>query len=96
MAEIQLTLNAEGQGGFFLYEENKKVAEMIIGISGANLTVYHTEVIPEYEGKGLAKELLNAMVDYARTNHLNVITLCPFVHVEFSRHPDEYNDIWKK
>ena len=48
------------------------------------------------EGKGLAKKLLIAMVDYARKNNLKVIALCPFVHAQFLRHPDEYKILWKK
>ena len=46
---------------------------MQIGISGNVLTVYHTEVSPDHEGKGLAKKLLMAMADYARKNKLQVI-----------------------
>jgi predicted GNAT family acetyltransferase len=30
------------------------------------LTVYHTEVNPEYEGRGFAKLLLEKLVSYAR------------------------------
>ena len=69
---------------------------MNIGISGDKLTVYHTEVIKEDEGKGMAKKLLGAMVDYARQNNFKVIPLCPFVHLQFKCNPKEYEDIWQK
>ena len=68
---------------------------MKIGISGNDLTVYHTEVLPKAEGRGLAKKLLSAMVDYARKNNLKVIALCPYVFAQFKRHPEEFANIWK-
>lgn len=95
MPDVKLDLNEKGHGHFYINENNQQVAEMIIGISGNDLTVYHTEVLPIAEGKGLAKELLLAMVDYARKNNLQVIALCPYVFAQFKRHPDEYADIWK-
>ena len=95
MDEAQLNLKTNGSGYFYINEGEEKVGEMMIDISGNDLTVYHTEVLPKAEGKGLAKKLLTTMVDYARKNNLKVIALCPYVHAQFLRHPDEYNDIWK-
>jgi uncharacterized protein len=95
MDEVQLNLKKNGSGYFYIMEGEEKVAEMNIDVSGNELTVYHTEVLPKDEGKGLAKKLLASMVDYARKNNLKVIALCPYVHAQFLRHPDEYNDIWK-
>lgn len=95
MDEVQLNLKKNGSGYFSIAEGEEKVAEMNIGVSGNQLTVYHTEVLPKAEGKGLAKKLLVAMVEYARKNNLKVIALCPYVHAQFLRHPDEYSDIWK-
>jgi predicted GNAT family acetyltransferase len=95
MEEVQLTLNEKNHGHFYVNENNEQVAEMIIGISGNDLTVYHTEVSPKAEGKGLAKKLLSAMVYHARKNNLKVIALCPYVFAQFKRHPEEYADVWK-
>ncbi len=77
-----------------MWEDGEQVGEMVIRINGNNLTVYHTEVAPKAEGKGYAKKLLQAMVDHARTHHLKVIPLCPYVHAQFKRHPEEYADVW--
>lgn len=96
MAEINLELNQKGHGAFNLSESGDKIGEMVISISGSNLTVYHTEVDPELEGKGYAKQLLDAMAAYAREHHLKVIPLCPYVNVQFKRHPQDYTDIWNK
>ncbi len=96
MEEVKLYLDEKNHGHFYINENDEQIAEMQIGISGTDLTVYHTEVSPKYEGKGLAKKLLTAMVDYARKNQLKVIALCPYVLSQFKRHPAEYEDVWKK
>jgi predicted GNAT family acetyltransferase len=95
MEDVQLKLNEKKHGHFYLTENDERIAEMQIGISGNDLTVYHTEVSPNHEGKGLAKKLLSAMVDYVRKNNLKVIALCPYVLAQFKRRPEEYADIWK-
>jgi len=96
MTEIKLELNEKNHGAFNLYEDGKKLGEMVISVAGSLLTVYHTEVAAEAEGKGYAKLLLDAMTAHARENKLMVLPLCPYVHAQFKRHPDEYNDIWQK
>jgi predicted GNAT family acetyltransferase len=96
MMKVELKLDKNNNGGFYIMDEAEQIAEMAISISGKNLTVYHTEVSQKAEGKGLGKELLSAMVDHARKNGLKVIALCPFVHAQFKRHPEQYADIWNK
>lgn len=96
MADIKLELNAKKHGAFNLYEEGDKIGEMVIAITDSLLTVYHTEVDSKAEGKGYAKLLLERMVTYARENNLKVLALCPYVHAQFKRHPDEYADIWQQ
>ena len=96
MEEIKLTLDEKGDGHFYAMDGGEQLGEMEVNISGDNLTVYHTEVVPQAEGKGLAKKLLATMVDHARKNALKIIPLCPYVHAQFKRHPDEYADVWNK
>jgi len=95
MNDVSLTLNDQKKGAFVIKEGEKQLGEMVVSISGNNLTVYHTEVVPEAEGKGLAKKMLQEMVDYARKNSLKVIPLCPYVHAQFKRHPADYADLWQ-
>jgi hypothetical protein len=96
MDDVTMNVNQNGDGGFYIMEGEEQVGEMVINISGDRLTVFHTEVSPKAEGRGLAKKMLSAMVDHARTNHLKVVPLCPYVHAQFKRHPEEYADLWKK
>jgi predicted GNAT family acetyltransferase len=96
MDKIEFELNEKGRGAFFIMDGEERIGELLLSISGTEMTVYHTEVVPAAEGKGLAKQMLNEMVAYARKNNLKVIALCPYVHAQFTRHPDEYADVWKK
>jgi uncharacterized protein len=96
MEEIKLEFLENGHGHFFITDEGEQLGEMEISISGNELTVYHTEVSPKAEGKGFAKKLLTTMVDHARKNALKVIPLCPYVHAQFRRHPEEFADVWAK
>ena len=67
--------------GFALYE-----------ISGEELTFTHTEIDPEFDGKGLGARLARAALDDVRTRGLGVVPLCPFIAGWIRRHPD-YADL---
>lgn len=84
------------RGEVQLFSDDKKAGKMDISVIKDKLTVYHTEVDDEYAGNGFAKLLLNQLVCYARENDLKILPLCPYVHAQFKRHPEEYNDVWLK
>jgi uncharacterized protein len=94
MEEIKLDLNEKKRGFFYFEEDGQRVGEMEIGITDNKLVVYHTEA--KIEGKGTAKKLMEAMVDYARKNGLGVVPLCPYVFAQFNKNPEKYADIWVK
>lgn len=96
METVQLDLTEKGKGKFFIAENGEQVGEMEVGVSDGVLTVYHTEVVPQAEGRGLAKELFLAMTGYAREQHLQVKAYCPYALAQFKRHPQDYADIWKQ
>jgi uncharacterized protein len=96
MENILLEPYDNGKQVFVIEDGDEKLAEMVIEVAGNIMTVYHTEVSPKAEGKGLGKVLLKEMVDYARQHHLKVIPLCVFVQAQFKRHPEQYSDIWQK
>ncbi|CEJ68702.1 hypothetical protein BN1195_00991 [Chryseobacterium oranimense G311] len=84
------------RGEVQLFSDDKKIGKMDISVIGNKLTVYHTEVDDEYAGNGFAKLLLSQLVSYARENNLKIVPLCPYVHAQFKRNPEEYNDVWLK
>jgi predicted GNAT family acetyltransferase len=93
MNEVQLKLSPDKQGRFYIEEGDEVIGEMVISIEGKVLTVYHTEVAPVAQGKGLAKIMLEGMVAYARDKGLKVKALCPYVHAQFKRHPEMDADV---
>lgn len=84
------------KGEIQLFSDDKKAGKMDISVIGDKLTVYHTGVSEEFEGRGFAKILLEKLVSYAREHHLKIVPLCPYVHAQFKRRPDEYSDVWLK
>ncbi|OPC23962.1 acetyltransferase [Elizabethkingia anophelis] len=94
MERTEIVLNTNQQGEIQLFSDDRKAGKMDVSVAEGKLTVYHTEVNPEYEGRGFAKLLLEKLVSYARENNLKIVPLCPYVHAQFKRHPEEYADVW--
>jgi uncharacterized protein len=58
-----------------------------------NIIVYtHTEVLPQYEGKGVASTLAKHVMDDARSHSRHVVPLCPYLSSWLERHHD-WDDI---
>jgi Predicted acetyltransferase len=61
-------------------------------LDGGTITLTHTEVEPEYQGRGLASHLARFALDSAREAGLKVIPRCPYMARYVARHP-EYADL---
>ncbi len=64
----------------YVYEENDKLSGCIFAVcklSGSKEEIYVNEmaVLPEYQGNGIGRQLLNAVKDYSRDNGLAGIVL---------------------
>lgn len=57
------------------------------------VTFVHTEVLGEFEGRGVGSGLVRAALDDVRAAGRRVRALCPFVKGYIERHPDEYGDL---
>ena len=60
-------------------------------IKHGRLALIHTEVVPAYEGRGVASELINFAIEDARRRGLLVIATCPFVRDYVERHPETHD-----
>jgi predicted GNAT family acetyltransferase len=94
MSNVKLEMNDSKRGKFIVTGGDGQSGEMDVAVLNGKLVVYHTEVTPAAEGKGFAKQMLAAMVDYAREHKLKVRPLCSYVHAQFKRHPADYSDVW--
>jgi predicted GNAT family acetyltransferase len=57
------------------------------------ITFWHTEIQPDYEGRGLASELAKVALDDVKQRGLELVPLCPFIAKYIRRHPDDYLDV---
>ena len=76
----------------FEVEEDGLVAELGYKLGVSQITLVHTQVPPELEGRGIGSALVKAGIDYARQNDLKIVPYCPFARGYLQRHP-EYNDL---
>jgi len=61
-------------------------------LPGDKIIFSHTEVPEALEGNGIASKLAQTALEYARTENLKVMPLCPYVAAYIRRHP-EYKDL---
>ena len=48
----------------------------------------HTEVRPEYEGKGVGSKLAGGALTLAKDRGLQVVAQCPFIAAYLKKHPE--------
>ena len=61
-------------------------------LEAGRITLIHTEVYPEFEGRGIASRLAAGALDDIRRRGLAVVPVCNFVRGYLERHP-EYADL---
>lgn len=86
--DIQHFDNRE-QGVFFLNNaENTRLAEMTYQYRNAEtIVIDHTFVDPSLRGQGVAKQLFDAGIQFARENQLKIIPICSYAVTMFQRDP---------
>ena len=96
MESTTVVFNDQAYGEVQLFTDEIKAGKMDISVTNGRLTVFHTEVGSEFEGRGFAKLLLEKLVSYAKEKNLKIVALCPYVNMQFRRHTAQYADVWKK
>ena len=82
------------KGSFYVEEAGKTMAEMTYSMTGADLmSIDHTEVDDELRGKNVGYQLVHTAVEYARTNHIKILPLCPFAKSVFDKKMVEFGDV---
>lgn len=84
----------EGRKGYYIaIEDEKEAGRMTYTWAGdTKFIIDHTEVNPDFNGKGVGKKLVMAAVTYARENNLKIIPLCPFAKSVFDK-TEEIRDV---
>lgn len=90
--EIQ-QINDTRKGYFEAIEDGKEAGKMTYTWAGdSKFIIDHTEVSPDFNGKGVGKKLVMAAVEYARVNDVKIIPLCPFAKSVFDK-VEEIRDV---
>jgi hypothetical protein len=82
----------QSRGIFFMKKDDKTFAELTYTLENEVMTIDHTEVHPDQEGKGLGTQLTREIVAFAKANNRKIHPLCPFAEVLFDRH-EEWSDL---
>lgn len=78
----------DSRGAFCIQRDGQRVAEMTYSRTNPSLIVVdHTYVDPSLRGHGVARQLQDAMVAWARENDTKVVPVCSYVKVQFDRDP---------
>ncbi len=76
----------ESKGEFVAYDNGAVAGKMTYSNAGSKTFIIdHTEVNPEFNGKGVGKEMVMTAVNYARQNGKKIIPLCPFALSVFNK-----------
>ncbi|WP_037587599.1 GNAT family N-acetyltransferase [Stenoxybacter acetivorans] len=81
----------DGKKGALVAVDDKgtPMGEMVyVWVNKGKWIIDHTEVFPEYEGRGLGKQLFFHMIDVVREENIKVIPLCPFAAAMFQKTPE--------
>ena len=76
----------DATGAFFVQQGSQRIAEMTYSRTNATMIIIdHTEVDDSLRGEGAGRQLLNALVAWARETHTKVLPLCPFAKAQFAK-----------
>ncbi len=74
------------RGAFFVERDGKRLAEMTYSRANATLIIIdHTEVDESLKGQGAGRQLLDALVQWARETYTKVMATCPFALAQFRK-----------
>ncbi|MCC6589661.1 MAG: N-acetyltransferase [Bryobacterales bacterium] len=90
MADSQVTNNQSAHQ--FELTADGETAVLTYRLQPGSITFVHTGVPEKLEGRGIAKQLAAAGLEFAREHGLTVVPLCPYVAGYIKRHP-EYLDL---
>lgn len=72
---IMLFLNRNPTTNFIAYEDNQIVGAILCGNDGRRGYIYHTVVLPEYRGRGIASRLVEAAVNALKEEGITRVCL---------------------
>jgi predicted GNAT family acetyltransferase len=87
VSDTTLVTNNEADSRFEC-QAGGRLAELSYRRNGNRLVLIHTEVPVELEGHGIGGSLVSAAVDYAASQGMTIVPLCPFARTWLESHAD--------
>ena len=85
----EITLSeTERRGRYTLRHADGRDSELTFVMRGGAMAIDHTFTPRDLRGEGAALALLKRAVSDARERQLKVIPVCPYLALQFRRHPD--------
>ncbi len=84
--------SSDSKGQFEANDNGRKAGFMTYTKQGDKIVLEHTEVDPEYQGKGVGKKLVEHSVKYARENNLTIVPKCAYAKKVLEK-SSEYKDV---
>jgi predicted GNAT family acetyltransferase len=81
-------------GAFFVERDGGRAAQLTYRMEGNDAIVDHTFVDPKFRGGTLARDLIEAAVQWARAEDRKIVAMCPYVRKVFEKTP-AYADVRK-
>jgi len=74
------------RGGFYFDRDGERLASMTYSRTTPTLVIIdHTEVSEVLKGQGMARQLLDALVAWARATGTKLMATCPYALAQFKK-----------
>jgi predicted GNAT family acetyltransferase len=93
MEKIEIHRSETGISFFSLHVDGREAGRMMVNITPGILKAGYTGVDLTQRKKGYGRQLVSAVVDYARENNLKIVPECGFVAMMFNKYPETYGDV---
>jgi uncharacterized protein len=87
MDDVRITDN-EASTTYELWVGDELAGTIRYRASEETVALIHTEISPDFEGRGLGSKLVAGALDDIRDRGLRVIPICRFVRSYLERHPE--------
>lgn len=84
--EVEHRIEGDHRGAFVVEHGGARIAEMTYSMAGpSRMLIDHTFVSDSLRGRGVARQLLDRAVAFARDHRLLVIPVCPYAAAQFKQ-----------
>jgi uncharacterized protein len=98
-------MESKSESHFVEHHETKRRFEITLGeemayaeyrVEGDQMIFTHTEVPPQFRGRGIAQKLVLAGFDLARKKRLRIVPLCSYAARVLQEHPEFHGSPQKR